>query len=55
MRTVSVVVNSEAEAVEMASRLVRESRWFQLEPLPDGAFEITVKVEAAREMGWGGL
>lgn len=45
MRKYCKVVNGSSGAQTMAYDLVRESIWFECEPLPDDKYEFTVRAE----------
>ena len=44
-RTNSRTVYGEQSALRVVAKLVSLSTWFELEPLPDDAFQVTVKSE----------
>lgn len=44
-KTYSVVVEGDAAALAVVSALAKASVWFTFEPLPDGEYDLTVKVE----------
>lgn len=46
MKTIERTVNDEV-ASRVTSKLIRRSQWFQVTPLPDGMYEIAVKIENA--------
>jgi hypothetical protein len=47
MRTYTARIYTESWVAEVVRWLVGESQWFQVEPLPDEAWDITVKAEFA--------
>ncbi|MCP4541721.1 MAG: hypothetical protein GY832_31705 [Chloroflexi bacterium] len=51
MRKFSKVVQGDDNAYWVATDLVHESQWFEFEPLPDGAYEFTVKGENEQLLG----
>ncbi|MBN8420644.1 MAG: hypothetical protein J0L73_17130 [Verrucomicrobia bacterium] len=53
LRTASITLSGESQAMAACSRLVSSSQWFSVLPLPDDHWEITVKVEnEARLRAW---
>lgn len=47
-KTISMIVTGESATRTVALELIRQSQWFEIEPLPDDKFEITVKAENER-------
>ena len=49
MKTRTFTVTGQANCAAIAAVLVAQSRWFQVEPLPDGAWCFTTKNEPGSE------
>ena len=48
VRLVRFTFAGEDKAVEIATSLVRNSKWFELMPLPDDEWDVDVKIENER-------
>jgi hypothetical protein len=45
MRTKHWIIQGTVRVLKVVSILTKHSQWFQFEPLPDGLYDITIKVE----------
>ena len=50
-KTKETRVSGEAEAQRLAMLLIRESRWFEVTPLPDDEWLVVTKDEAGTDAG----
>jgi len=52
-RVAKIVITSEATVRKLCDELLKQSQWFSVLPMPDDAWELTVKEEnQARLHGW---
>lgn len=47
IKTVNVLMPSEAQMRELIDRIIAQSQWFAVAPMPDDHWQVTIKREAA--------